>query len=91
MLDNNHIASKRSILFNKAGIYSFVNNVNGKQYIGSAKNLYLRLNEYLSNRKFNRALQSANLKYGLENFSFCVYKSFTYESKLASGKLLTDF
>lgn len=33
------------------GIYSFLNKVNGKQYIASAKDLYLRLNEHISNRK----------------------------------------
>jgi len=40
------------ILFQeKKGVYSFLNKVNGKQYIGSAKDLYLRLNEHLSHRK----------------------------------------
>jgi predicted GIY-YIG superfamily endonuclease len=42
-------------------------NTNGKQYIGSAKDLYLRLNEHLSlaehKKKSNSALQSAILKY----------------------------
>ena len=28
------------------GIYSFINTVNGNQYIGSAKDFYLRLNEH---------------------------------------------
>jgi len=70
LTDKNEILSKCSVLFNKAGIYSFMNKVTGKQYIGSAKDLYLRLNEHLSNRKSNRALQSAVLKYGLDNFSF---------------------
>ena len=46
--DKSQISSKRSLLSNKAGIYSFVNKVNRKQYIGSAKDLYLRLNEHLS-------------------------------------------
>lgn len=55
-------------MYNKGGIYSFVNKINGKQYIVSAKNLYLRLNEHLSNRKSNSALQSAISKYGLQNF-----------------------
>lgn len=88
--DKSNILSKRTILSNKGGIYSFLNNINGKQYIGSAKDLYLRLKEHLSNRKSNSALQSSILKYGLENFSFCVYEYFTYENKLASGKLLID-
>lgn len=88
--DKDHIISKRSLLHNKGGVYCFINNINGKQYIGSAKNLYLRLNEHLSNKKSNSALQSAIMKYGLGNFSFCVYEYFTYENKLASMKSLTD-
>lgn len=77
-------------MHDKGGIYSFTNKINGKQYIGSAKNLYLRLNEHLSNRKSNPALQLAILKYGLENFTFCIFEYFTYENKLTSSKLLTD-
>jgi hypothetical protein len=42
--------SKRDLLLRKGGIYSFLYKVNGKQNIGSAKDLYLRLNEHLSNR-----------------------------------------
>jgi len=76
-------------LCNKGGIYSFVNKINGKQYIGSAKNLYLRLNEHLSNRKSNSVLQSVIYKYGLQNFEFCIYEYFISESKLSSSKLLT--
>ena len=64
MQDKNSITSKRELLANKAGVYSFVNLINGKQYIGSAKDFYLRVNEHLSNRKSNRALQSAILKHG---------------------------
>jgi len=36
-------------LVNKGGVYSFMNTINGRQYIGSAKDLYLRLNEHLDN------------------------------------------
>ena len=88
--DKEHVLSKRKLLINKGGIYSFFNNINGKQYVGSAKDLYLRLNEHLSKRKSNRALQAAILKYGLKNFSFCIYEYFTYENKIISSKLLTD-
>jgi group I intron endonuclease len=72
------------------GIYSFLNKLNGKQYIGSAKDLYLRLNEHLTHRKSNRALQAAISKYGIDNFDFCIYEFFTYENKATSFKLLTD-
>jgi len=84
------VLSKRKILSKKAGIYCFINIINKKQYIGSAKDLYLRLNEHLSNKKSNSALQASILKYGLNNFNFCVYEYFTYENKLISNKLLTD-
>nr|AFD95910.1 intron-encoded GIY-YIG endonuclease [Talaromyces stipitatus] len=36
---------------NKGGIYSFVNTVNGNQYIGSVKDLYIRLLEHIRNKK----------------------------------------
>ena len=76
--DKDGIFSKRDLLLRKGGIYSFLNMVNGKLYIGSAKDLYLRLNEHLSNRKPNRALHIAISKYGLDNFNFCIYEYFTY-------------
>lgn len=44
------------MLRNKGGIYSSLNTVNGNQYIGSAKDLYLRLNEHLYGRKSNRKI-----------------------------------
>lgn len=88
--DKDYIFSKRELLSKKVGIYSFINKVNRKQYIGSAKDLYLRLNEHLSYRKSNKALQASILKYGLDNFEFCIYEYFTYENKATSFKLLTD-
>ena len=88
--DKDSIFSKRDLLLRKGGIYSFLNKVNGKQYIGSAKDLYLRFNEHLSNRKSNKALQAAISKYGLENFNICIYEYFTYENKTNSFKLSTD-
>jgi len=78
------------MLRNKGGIYSFLNTVNGNQYIGSAKDLYLRLNEHLDGLKSNVALQRAIEKYGLNKFNFCVYEYFTYESKIISSKTLTE-
>ena len=88
--NENHILSQRDVLHNKAGIYSFINKVNQKQYIGSAKDLFLRLKEHLAGKKSNSALQAAILKYGLDNFDFYVYEYFSYENKSVSGKLLTD-
>ena len=84
------IKSFRILLKDKGGIYSFINMVNGNQYIGSAKDLYLRLNEHLENNKSNVALQKAFAKYGLDQFKFCIFEYFTYESKIISHKALTD-
>jgi len=90
-LDNNEIViSYAEILRNKAGIYCFINTVNNKRYIGSAKDLYLRLIEHIAGKKSNIALQNAILKYGLDKFDFCIYEYFTYHSKVVSHKALTD-
>jgi group I intron endonuclease len=64
--------------------------VNNKQYIGSAKDLYLRLLEHLSNQKSNNALQSAIEKHGLDKFNFCIYEYFNYDSKIISSKAFTE-
>lgn len=45
------VTSYKEMLKNKGGIYSFINAVNNKQYIGSAKDLYIRLCEHLDNKK----------------------------------------
>lgn len=88
--DKDSIESCRSLLRNKGGIYSFVNTVDNKRYIGSAKDLYLRLNEHLSGKKSNIALQRAIAKHGLDKFKFYIYEYFSYDSKLISDKALTD-
>lgn len=90
LYDKERVKSYYNTLKSKGGIYSFLNTVNGNQYIGSAKDLYLRLNEHLDNRKSNTALQKAISKYGLDKFHFCVYEYFTYDSKIISSKGLTD-
>jgi group I intron endonuclease len=90
-LDNKDIVkSYKEKLKNKGGIYSFINTVNGKQYIGSAKDFYIRLFEHLDNRKSNIALQNAFTKHGLDKFNFCIYEYFTFKSKIISSKALTD-
>ena len=60
--DKDSIKSYRILLKDKGGIYSFINTVSGNQYIGSAKDFYLRLNEHLENKKSNLALQKAFAK-----------------------------
>lgn len=71
------IKSSRIILKDKGGIYSFINTVNGNQYIGSAKDFYLRLKEHLENKKSNVALQKAFAKYGLDQFNY-VYTNISH-------------
>lgn len=88
--DNDKILSYSKILRNKAGIYSFVNTINDERYLGSAKDLYLRLIEHLSNKKSNSALQNAIVKHGLDKFNFCLYEYFTYHTKVVSHWALTD-
>ena len=84
------VFSYDELLRNKAGIYCFFfYTINNKRYIGSAKDLYLRLIEYLAGKKSNTALQKSILKYGLDKFYFCVYEYFTYH-KVVSNKALTD-
>lgn len=58
-LDKDSILSYRNLLKDKGGVYCFINTINNKQYIGSAKDLYLRLIEHLANKKSNIALQNA--------------------------------
>ena len=64
---------------NKSGIYKWKNNLNGKQYIGSAIDLSKRLSKYYSTTymeyELNRGLSHiyrALLKNGYENFSLTI-------------------
>lgn len=57
----------------KSGIYSFINLIDGKQYIGSANNLYTRLLHHVKGVQSNVKLQNAMDKYGRENFIFVIY------------------
>lgn len=62
----------------KSGIYAFICMVDGKQYIGSAQDLYHRMQEHLNGRKSNVLLQRALGKHGIPNFIFVVYKFAPY-------------
>ena len=61
---------------NKSGIYSFLNLVNGKRYVGSSVDLYNRLHEHVHNLKNNKAhnahFQNAWNKYGEDSFRFMI-------------------
>lgn len=58
----------------KSGIYLIHNLVNGKQYVGSSKNLTQRLSSYYSISKLidNRYISRSILKYGHDNFSVLI-------------------
>ena len=89
-LDKDSILTYRNLLKDKGGVYCFINTINNKQYIGSAKDLHLRLIEHLANKKSNIALQSAIEKYGLDKFNFGIYEYYSYDNKIVSSKALTD-
>ncbi len=89
--DKGCIKSHEGILKGKGGIYSLVNTVNGKQYIGSAKDFFIRINEHLKYKNnSNAALQKAFVKYGFYKFKLYIFEYFTYESKIVSHKSLTE-
>ncbi len=89
LCDKAYVYSYKEILKNKGGVYSFINTVNGKQYIGSAKDFYIRINEHLNNKKSNANLQKAFDKHGLDKFKLIIYEYFSYETKMLSNEGLT--
>ena len=62
----------------KVGIYSWVNNINGKFYIGSGDPLYLRLSDYYQKwyllSRNNLYIVKALNKYDMNNFSLIILK-----------------
>jgi group I intron endonuclease len=57
---------------NQSGIYRWVNNMNGKTYVGSGLNLEKRLRSYYNENELNknpRPIQDALLKYDHKNFT----------------------
>lgn len=56
----------------RPGVYRWVNNLNGKTYVGSGVNLAKRLGSYYNNNELNRnsrPIKDALLKYGHKNFT----------------------
>jgi len=57
-----------------SGIYSIINTINGKIYIGSSNNINRRLSSHrnllINNNHFNKHLQSSFNIYGLKSFTF---------------------
>lgn len=68
---------------NESGIYCIRNKINNKRYIGQSDNLNNRWKRHKSDLKcgthFNRHLQSAYDKYGLDNFEFIILEKCSIE------------
>lgn len=75
--------SKRKI--DACGIYSIINSVNGKQYIGSSKAIYQRKARHFTALRCgshkNPHLQNAVNRYGLDRFSFLILELFDFVSE----------
>lgn len=56
-------------------IYAWVNNINGKCYIGSSTNLYERFLGHYHGYSSNKILQASIRKNGISNFSFIIIES----------------
>lgn len=73
-------------LKNKSGIYQIRNLVNGKIYVGSTENLFLRKNSHFYTLKKsihrNNKLQNSYNKYGEQNFIFEVIEFIENKNKL---------
>lgn len=68
--DLKHVLLYRSQLYNINGLYSVLNKINGRMYIGSSTNLYRRLLDHIKNNRSNIPLQNAIKKYSIDNFEF---------------------
>ena len=78
---------------NKIGIYRWINNLNGKTYIGSSNNLSVRFYTYYSLRylaKSNRPMERALLKYGFSNFSLEILEYCTLDNLLEREQYYLD-
>lgn len=69
------------------GIYGFLCKVNQKIYIGSSTNLVNRFKEHIKGRKSNVILQKNIKLYGLNNFYFIIFKSYSMDYQVS----LIDF
>lgn len=77
---------------NISGIYLLHNKINGKQYVGSGKNLGTRLTLYFtpSQLKMKRSISLALMKYGHTNFSCCILKTLGPSNSITKGILLNE-
>lgn len=94
---DNALASKDIVISdskNKRGVYLWTNLKNGKQYIGSSKNLGVRLNDYYqpsylaAQRLRGSAISRALLEYGHANFSVSIVSLGPTDPTLVSTVLI---
>jgi len=78
-----------AMLANTACVYMFINNINGRFYIGSTVNMAKRFSAHFHGLSPNSLLQHAFNKYGLSNFSLIILETcdHTKEALLASEQL----
>jgi len=70
-LAKNRKAAKK-VLSGLAGVYAIICNVTGAIYIGSSRDIGIRMVQHLVTNNTNDYLQNAFKKYRLENFTFAV-------------------
>ena len=79
----------------KAGVYSIVNLVNGKRYVGHSKNIQGRLNEHFNalkkSKHGNSILQKSWDKYGADNFTSEVLESCDLSEMVGREQHWMDF
>lgn len=95
---NNAKVNKYSIIKenrNKSGIYIWVNNINGKSYIGSSINLGNKFNIYYSLSSLKKIkkliiMYRALLKYGHSNFSLNIIEYCESNALIAKEQYYID-
>lgn len=78
---------------NRSGLYRWVNNSNGKIYVGSSSNLSVRLYTYYSLRslaKSNRPIDKALLKYGSSSFTLEILEYYNLSELLTRKQFYLD-
>ena len=75
---------------NRPGIYCFVNATNGNTYVGSAKNLRIRLKGHYLGTRSNLILQKAIFKYGISQFYFVVLEYCEIEDLIKKEQYYID-
>lgn len=78
-----------------SGIYKIVNKINGKYYIGSAKNFRVRYRCHKSllnrNKHYSKHLQNSWNKHGSENFEFIVLEYVDLDKYIEREQYWIDF